>query len=165
MGRIAAIALLLAGLVGGGAMYYLQVYGYYDRLEPQVDLIAEVPEGVTRLTIAGFEGIDSDSSPLRYRACFQVMEGHTDLIPYPDPRPLNAPRWLGCFDAGKLEADLAAGRAQSWLVAANFRYGFDRVMALYPDGKAFLWNQMNACGAAHFDGRPLPQGCPPAPES
>jgi len=165
MGRIAALALVLAGLIGGGAMYYFQVYAYYDRLEPRISLIAEVPEGVTRLTIAGFEGIDSDSSPLRYRACFEVLGEPVDLIPYPDPQPLNAPRWFGYFDAGRLEADLAAGRAQAWLVEANFQYGFDRVMALYPDGNAFLWHQMNACGAAHFDGRALPQGCPPAPES
>jgi hypothetical protein len=165
MGRIAALALVLAGLAGGGAMYYFQVYAYYDRLEPRISLIAEAPEGVTRLTIAGFEGIDSDSSPLRYRACFEVLDEPVDLIPYPDPQPLNAPRWFGCFDAGRLETDLAAGRAQAWLVEANFQYGFDRVMALYPDGNAFLWHQMNTCGAAHFDGRALPQGCPPAPES
>lgn len=165
MGRVAALALLLAGLAGGGAMYYLQVYAYYDRLEPRASLNAETSEGVTPLAITGFEGIDSDSSPLRYRACFTVLDAPAGLTAYPAPQPLNAPRWFRCFDAGRLEADLAAGRAQAWLVEANFQYGFDRVMALYPDGNAFLWHQMNACGAAHFDGRALPQGCPPAPES
>lgn len=165
MGRIAALVLVLAGLVGGGMMYYLQVHAYYDRLEPRISLIAELPEGTTQLTIADFEGIDSDSSPLRLRACFRVLDAPENLIPYPNPQPLNAPRWFGCFDAGALEADLAAGRAQAWLIEGNFRYGFDRVMVLYPDGSAYLWHQMNACGLAHFDGRALPQGCPPAPES
>jgi hypothetical protein len=164
-GRIAALALVLAGLTGGIGMYYLQVYAFYDRLAPQTSLMAELPDGATRLTIAGFEGIDADSSPLRYRACFQVPDAPAMLIPHPAPQPLNAPRWFGCFDAGQLETDLAAGQAQAFLIEGNFRYGFDRVMALYPDGRAFLWHQMNACGDAHFDGRTLPQGCPPAPES
>jgi len=162
-GRIAAIVLVLAALLGGAGMYYLQVYGYYHRLEPQTGLIVEVPEGVTRLTVADFEGIDSDSSPLRYRACFQVPVAQMDLIPYPAPRPLNAPRWFSCFDAAAIGADLQAGRAAAYLVEANFLFGFDRVMALYPDGRAVAWHQINTCGEAHFDGRDLPQGCPPAP--
>jgi len=165
MGRIAVVALVLAGLLGGAGMYYFQVYAYYDRLEPRTSLIAELPEGVTRLTITDFEGIDSDSSPLRFRACFRVLGEPAELTPYPAPKPLNAPRWFRCFDAGRLDADLAAGRANAFLLEGNFRYGFDRVMALYPDGRAVLWHQMNACGLAHFDGRPLPQGCPPGPES
>lgn len=165
MGRIAALALLLAGLAGGLAMYYFQVHAFYDRLPAQDVLIVQTQEGAQPLPLSAFDGIDSDSSPLRYRACVQLAETEAPLIPYEAAQPLNAPRWFGCFDAGTLEADLVAGRAQAWLVEANFRYGFDRVMALYPDGNAYVWHQMNACGAAHFDGRALPQGCPPAPES
>ena len=165
MGRIAALALVLAGLAGGTAMYYFQVYGYYDRLPAQEMLLVQTETGMQPVPVSGFEGIDSDSSPLRYRACLRLGDAVALQIPYTDPKPLNAPRWFGCFDAGALTDDLAGGRAQAWLAEGNFRFGFDRVMALYPDGKAYLWHQMNACGMAHFDGRPLPQGCPPAPES
>lgn len=163
-GRIAAIVLVLGGLLGGFGMYYLQVYGYYHRLEPQTALNLAAADGETRLGITDFEGIDSDSSPLRYRACFHVSDAPDDLIPYPAPRPLNAPRWFSCFDAAAIGADLGAGRAAAYLVEANFLFGFDRVMALYPDGRAVLWHQINTCGEAHFDGRDLPQGCPPVPE-
>jgi hypothetical protein len=162
--RIAILGLALAGLVAGGAMYYLQVWGLYDRLPATDRLTVETEDGPEDLRITDFRGIDSDSSPLRRRACFRLHEA-AGLIAYPAPEPLNAPRWFDCFDAEAIARDLAQGRATAWLVAADFVWGFDRVMAVYPDGAAYLWNQMNACGDAHFDGRDLPPGCPPAPES
>lgn len=165
MGRLVALALVLAGLLAGGGMYYLQVYGYYDRLEPQISLTVDLPEGATRLSVADFQGIDSTSSPLRYRACFTLAGPVMELQPYPEPRPLNAPRWFSCFDAPQLGADLDAGRATAWLAEGNFIFGFDRVLALYPDGRGYLWHQINACGTAHFDGRTLPPHCPPAPSN
>jgi len=162
-GRIIAVLLVLAGLLAGAAMYWLQVYGYYDRLEPRSALLVQAQDGVRRLTIADYQGIDSDSSPLRLRECFTVMGPPEALIPYDRPQPLNAPGWFACFDARAISADLAAGRAAAWLVEGNVRFGFDRVLALYPDGRGYVWVQTNACGQAHFDGRALPPGCPPAP--
>ena len=164
-GRFAAGALVASGLLAGGVMYYLQVYGYYSRLEPQIGLTVALADGAGRLDIRDFQGIDSDTSPLRYRACFTVLGDLPALVPYADPTPLNAPVWFDCFDAGALQGDLAAGRASAFLVEGDFRYGFDFVMALYPDGRATLWPQINACGSALFDGRPLPAGCPLPPES
>ena len=161
--RIIIVALLLAGVLAGGGMYWLQVYGLYDRLEPRISLLVQAEDGTRRLTIADFQGIDSDSSPLRLRECFTVMDRTDALIPYDRPTPLNAPRWFSCFDAPAITADLREGRAEAFLVEGNFRFGFDRVLALYPDGRGFVWHQTNACGTAHFDGRPLPAGCPPPP--
>ncbi|KPQ08028.1 MAG: hypothetical protein HLUCCA12_02850 [Rhodobacteraceae bacterium HLUCCA12] len=164
-GRIAALALVLAGVVGGAAMYYLQVYAYYDRLPPRDTLRMQTRSGAQDLPITGFAGIDSDSSPIRFRACFNLPDLPEGAIAHDDPQPLNAPGWFDCFDAGQLADDLGAGQARAYLVDENFRFGFDRVMARYLDGRSFLWHQMNACGEAHFDGRTMPQGCPPAPES
>ena len=36
--------------------------------------------------------------------------------------------------------------------------------AYLPDGRAWMWRQMNACGHAVFDGKDAPEGCPPRPE-
>ena len=54
-------------------------------------------------------------------------------------------------------------KIRALLVTGNSPYGFDRVMALYPDNRAYVWPQINACGTAHFDGDPLPADCPPPP--
>ena len=164
-GRIAAAFLVGSAVLAGGAMYYLQVYGYYRTLPPQSDYALTLADGSTAtLSVSGFRGIDSASSPLRYRACMTLDGPLPVLADYPEPAPLNAPDWFDCFDARVLGEDLAAGRARAVLVEGNFRYGFDRVMALYPDRQAYVWPQVNACGTAHFDGRPLPEGCPPPPE-
>jgi hypothetical protein len=142
-------------------MYYLQVWGYYERLPPAATItLAGVPEPVA---LTAHAGIDSASSPLRRRECLTLATIPEGLVPYDRPQPLNAPGWFACFDAAAIGADLAAGRARAVLVQDNFRFGFDRVMALYPDGRGFVWHQANACGTAHFDGRPLPPGCPPPP--
>ncbi len=164
IGRAVVIVLLLAGLVAGGAMYYLQVWGLYDRLPAAERLTVATENGPEEVLVSDFRGIDSDSSPLRRRACFRLHEAGA-LIEHPAPEPLNAPRWFDCFDASAIDRDLAQGRASAYLVEADYVWGFDRVMAVYPDGAAYLWNQMNACGRAHFDGRDLPPGCPPAPGS
>lgn len=165
MSRIAAGSLVLSGLVAGGAMYYLQVYGYYETLTPQSRYEVAAESGTTRLSISAFEGIDSFSSPLRYRACFTLSGDVPALVDYDGGEPLNAPGWFDCFDAAQIGADLEDGTARAVLVEASTPYGFDRVMALYPDGRAYVWPQINACGTAHFDGDPVPAGCPPPPAS
>lgn len=159
-GRLVAAALVLSGLLAGGGMFYLQVWGYYDRLGPRDTLSLHTANGQLDLPVANFQGIDYASSPLRARACFTLAGPLPDLPAALAPTPLNAPFWFNCFDAPALSADIASGAAQALIAEENFRFGFDRVMALYPDGRAFLWPQMNACGLAHFDGRPLPAGCP-----
>lgn len=165
-GRVLVVALVLAGLLAGGGMYYLQVYGFYDRLPAVAEY--EIEGTAVRLRPAGFEGIDAASSPLRYRACFRIEGGVppelAELPDYAAPQPLTAPGWFSCFDARAIDGDLAAGRARAVTAQGNFIYGFDRVMAVYPDGRAYVWNQSNACGAAHLNGDPLPPGCPPAPQ-
>jgi hypothetical protein len=166
-GRVVIVLLLLGAVLAGGAMYYLQVYGYYHRL-PVQQSFALTPLGATApqdVAIADFRGIDADTSPLRYRACFTLDVPLDAYTPYSDPTPLTAPGWFDCFDAAAIGAALANGEARAYLGRANFTYGFDRVVAVFPDGRAFAWQQINACGTAHFDGNPLPPGCPPPPAS
>ena len=39
-----------------------------------------------------------------------------------------------------------------------------RIVAITEDGRGYAWHQINACGKEVFDGKPAPEGCPPAPE-
>jgi hypothetical protein len=55
--------------------------------------------------------------------------------------------------------------AIAFLGIENVRYGIDQVVAVLPDGRGFVWQQINACGAVVFNGEPAPEGCPPVPES
>ena len=65
----------------------------------------------------------------------------------------------------QIGADLSEGLATAYMGTANLQYGIDRVIAVYPDGRAYLWHEINACGEAVFNRYPAPDTCPPAPES
>lgn len=172
MGKFLTGLIVVSALVVGGAIYYLQVYAFYRELAP------DSPEAVVRLTtlegravpveVRDYQGIDADSSPIRYRACFRLSLPVDQLsrtyTPYEKAVPLNAPGWFSCFDAKAVGEDLEVGKASAWLGEANITYGVDRVVAVYPDGRAFAWNQLNRCGREVFDGKPAPEGCPPPPE-
>ena len=150
-GKILSLILVVSGLAAGIAMYYLQVYGYYD------DVAARPGEDVLLLPIGGetpepiaygdFEAIDADSSPIRYRACFttplkpaEVAQLY-EISEARDPR--NAPGWFDCFDATAIGTALEAGEAQAYLGERNIQNGFDRVVALFPNGQGFAWHQLN----------------------
>jgi hypothetical protein len=169
-GKVIAIFLVLAGLIAGGAMYWLQVYAYYDEVRlasegGEVTLrVTREDGGIETIDATGFRGIDSESSPIRFRACFETSVTAEGLATYRDATPLVAPRWFDCFDAAAIGADLAAARAVAVLGEENVTYGIDRVIALYPDGRGFAWHQINACGEVVFDGEPAPPDCPPVPE-
>lgn len=166
--RIVIIGMLAMSLIAGLALYYLQVYAYYTEVAAPpaeeitlVSLTTGLPEPIP---FDNFEGIDSDSSPIRYRACFDTVMSQATLTEvyetYPAAVPLTAPGWFSCFDAGAIGAALETGEAIAFLGEKDVLWGVDRVIAVMPDGRAFAWNQINACGAVVFGGDPLPAGCP-----
>lgn len=165
-GRLIGIVILATALLAGGAMYWLQVYAFYREVPPdELALEVTLADG-SRVPIEArqMRAITADSSPIRFRACFETDGLPADAAPAPDAVPLNAPGWFGCFDAAQIGADLAAGRATAFIGHENIRYGIDRVIAVYPDGRGYAWQQINACGEQVFDGNPPPPGCPPPPE-
>jgi hypothetical protein len=150
-GKIIAGVLVLTALAAGAALYYVQVYAFYRPVE------VSAPAAVIRLTpLAGpsepilvdnFQGIDAESSPLRFRGCFTTPTSLATLTEtyseYETPTPLNAPGWFSCFDAARIGADLEAGAALAFMSEPDIHPGVDRVVAVYPDGRAFAWHQLN----------------------
>lgn len=164
-GRILAGSVVLAGLLAGVAMWWLQTRAFYVTVdEAAMTVVPAAGGGARPVPVTDFEGIDSDSSPIRYRACFQMDTAiFDDAASAPDAVPLTAPGWFGCFDAAAIGAALESGEARAILSRENAPYGIDRVIALYPDGRGYAWTQINRCGAVVFDGRPTPEDCPPPP--
>ncbi|MGY6547988.1 MAG: DUF6446 family protein [Roseinatronobacter sp.] len=165
MGRVFVVLLVGCTVLAGFGAWYFQTRAFYERL-PGQDTVLLTPLGAASaqpFDISNFRGIDSDSSPIRYRACFDIDVNPAQLTPYAGATPLIAPRWFDCFDAGVLTAALADGRAQAVMGVSHIRYGIDRVVVLM-DGRGYAWQQINPCGAAHFDGDSVPPGCPPPPE-
>jgi hypothetical protein len=170
--RIAIVGILMSALIAGVALYYLQIYAYYDEVTAEqvgeVQLTSVVSGKSEPILFENFKAIDSDSSPIRFRACFdtplsQAMLSETYTV-LSEAEPLVAPAWFDCFDAREIGEALEDGDAIAFMGVENITYGIDRIVAIMSDGRGFSWHQINACGETVFDGNPAPESCPPAPE-
>ncbi|PSL18848.1 DUF6446 family protein [Shimia abyssi] len=170
-GKIFASFVVVTAIVAGIAMYWLQVYAYYDEVPvtgtDDVQMTSQATKRPEAVSYEAFQAIDSDSSPIRYRACFTTsmsvgMMTET-YVTYENPEPLVAPKWFDCFDAKEVGFALEEGEALAFMGTENVLYGIDRVVAVLPDGRGFVWHQINKCGEVVFDGKRAPEGCPPKP--
>ena len=150
-GKIPALVIIMFALLAGGAVYYLQEHAFYETAaftqgtEISLTLIESgLPEPILAEAV---EGIDADSSPLRFRACFRTPLTQAMLTEtyktYDGAVPLNAPSWFGCFDAAAIGAALEKGEAIAFLSEASIAPQVDRVVAVFPDGRAFAWHQLS----------------------
>lgn len=167
MGQFLAGLTVFCALAAGFGVWYTNVYAFYDTVEPtgedvQLTTLAGTPEVIP---VEGFEGIDADSSPIRYRACFTTTLSLPELTatyaPYEGAEPKVAPAWFDCFDAEALGTEIAAGRAQVFTGVRNIEWGIDRVVAITGQGRGYVWHEINDCGAKAYDGTPLGEDCPP----
>jgi len=145
-GKYLVIGLVGSAIVAGAAMYYLQLYAFYDRLPDTTVLrVTETGGDLRPLSLREFEGIDATSSPLRFRACVELVDLNelSSATPATKPVPLTAPSWFPCFDAGALAGALQRGEAVAYLSEHEIARGVDRVIAVFPDGRAFAWHQLN----------------------
>ena len=173
MGKFLAIILVTCGIVAGGGMDYLQVYAYYSTVVPNgtSDVVLTPLDGsdVQAVKYSDFKAIDSNSSPIRYRACFTAQNTADELkalyVSLTDAEPLVAPGWFDCFDAEEIGAAIEAQSATSFLSIENVSYGIDRIVSILDDGRGYAWNRINSCGKVAFAGKPVPPNCPTPPES
>ncbi|MEM6486915.1 MAG: DUF6446 family protein [Pseudomonadota bacterium] len=135
-GKRLMIALLAFTAVFAAGLWYAQFYAFYEEYTVQ-----RVAIGGAAYDVAGFQGIDASTSPLKLRACFTLGEA-PDAPEYPDPTPLIAPGWFECFDASALTAAIEAGAATAYLAERGEGTGVDRVVLRFPDGRAFMWRQL-----------------------
>ena len=150
-GKIAAGAIVISAAVAGVAIWYLQIHAFYEPVSfapGQEMTLTTIESGQPEPILAeGITGIDANSSPLRFRACFttpmtQAMLSET-YVAYDGAVPLVAPGWLDCFDAVEIGTALERGEALALLSQSNVATDIDRVVAVFPDGRAFAWHQLN----------------------
>ncbi|WP_170475740.1 DUF6446 family protein [Ruegeria arenilitoris] len=168
-GKLLAILLLISAVVAGVGMYYLQIYGFYYDVEAEpgqdVVLLESGADAPSPIPYTDFEAIDADSSPIRYRACFETelrpYNMQDDYIVVPKAEPLTAPGWFECYDALALADALKSGEAQAFMGIKNVHFGVDRIVAVTNEGKGFAWHSLNNCGEKAYDGTVVGEECPP----
>ncbi len=150
-GKVVGGFVVLSALLAGGAMYYLQEYAFYQTVAftpgDEISLTALVSGVPEPIPVTDLQGIDATSSPLRFRACFTSIVDQPTLTEafriYDKADPLNAPSWFDCFDAAKIGAALETGEAIAFLGQAEIAPQIDRVIAVFADGRAYAWHQVN----------------------
>ena len=170
MGKFLAVLLLGSALFAGASMYYLQVYGLYDEVTVNdVQLVSVVDDLPETISFDNFEAIDSDSSPIRYRACFSTDTSLPLLtetyVGLEKAVPRNAPAWFDCFDAAAIAAEMEAGTALPFLSQKNVHFGVDRIVVITDDGRGYVWHDLNDCGDKAYDGTIVGEECPKRPTS
>lgn len=139
-GKVFAYIFVGFAVVFGGGLYYSLNYAYYDKTNG----LSEITVQDRVIAVSDYEGIDATSSGLKLRGCFSITPADFDgLALGVNAVPLSAPKWFKCYNVGDIQQDLDAGRAVAYLAAENEKDGIDRVVAVYPDGRAFQWRQLN----------------------
>lgn len=139
-GKIMAGGLVLFTLIFGGFLWYAQFYAYYN----EVDGLTSVSVEGRDVAVSDYHGLDGDSSGLKLRGCFTVDVTDFDGVPLAEaPVPATPPGWFECFDVVQITDDVESGAATAYMAAKEDMDGLDRVIAVYPDGRAFMWRQLN----------------------
>ncbi len=147
-GRWIVLAIVGITAVFAGAQWWFQTRAYYEPVALDALPVTLADGETVTLQLAGAEAIDAETSPLRFRACLTLDPDEAARLvaqgtPAVDPTPLIAPDWFACFDAEAIGAALQAGQAQAILSQTEVRPGADRIMAVFPDGRVFVWHQWN----------------------
>ncbi|WP_187431159.1 hypothetical protein ROLI_008570 [Roseobacter fucihabitans] len=166
-GKIVGIVILSCALFAGAALYYLQVYGFYREATsalPEVQLVSLTSDQSETIETRAIQAIDADSSPIRFRACFETPLSLAVLsaayVSLERATPRNAPNWFDCFDAEAIAQDLASGQAAAFLGQKNVDFGVDRIVAITQDGRGYIWHELNDCGEKAYDGTIVGEECP-----
>ena len=149
-GKLIAGGIVLIGVAAGISMYWLQEYAYYTPAQfmgGQEILLTPIESGVPEpILVQGIEGIDSSSVPMKFRACFTTPMTQSMLtetyVAYQGAVPLTAPSWFECFDATEIGEALEEGTALAFLSQSQIAPQIDRVVAVFPDGRAYAWHQI-----------------------
>jgi hypothetical protein len=140
-GRRLVIGFVAFVTLFAGALVYFQFFAFYERMDRYPPLVI----GGQTVELEGFEGISAESSPLKLRGCFRVDPGVLAALPVAeDPTPLTPPPWFRCFDAEAIQMAIDAGEADAFLLAADAPDGFDVMLAVFPDGRGYLWRQLSS---------------------
>jgi hypothetical protein len=149
-GRVAVGVIVLAAVLGGGFLWYTAERAYYEPVAfapgAEIRLVPLTGDRPEPIVVGAIEGIDAESSPIKFRACFTTPLSLAMLTetyrPYDAAEPLVAPSSFPCFDAVGIGRALETGEALAFLSEPGIYPGVDRVVAVFGDGRAYAWHQL-----------------------
>ena len=139
-GRVLVSVFAVIVVLFGAGLFYTQNFAFYET----TDGLASIEVQGEAVPVNDYRGIDAASSGLKRRGCFSVDPAAFQDAPLAAaPEPLTPPYWFDCFAPERIAQDLASGEARAYVAAENELDGIDRIVAVYPDGRAYEWRQLN----------------------
>lgn len=110
-GCIFVIVIFVMVIVVGGGMWYVQEYGFYDRIDFLMVYLIVMCNGVfVVFSIDVVQVIDVGSLFICWWVCFQFLELLFDGVEFFfDVMLLVLLNWFFCFDVGWIQVDLVFG--------------------------------------------------------
>ncbi len=137
-GKYVVTGLIAFTVLFGLAFWWFQSHAFYEETRADEVRIAGQVYPVTE-----WKGIDATTSPLKMRACFLIADP-IKAMPALAPEPLVAPGWFKCFNAEYIAENLDRDYAKAYVAERNDPRGFDRIVAVFPGGRAYMWRQLSA---------------------
>ena len=111
-GRILAGGLVLFAAIFGAALWYFQLYAYYE----DVTGLETVEVQGRAVPVSDYRGVDADTSPNKLRGCFTVDPDAFEGVPLAEnPEPLIAPPGWTVSMRNRSPATLRpGGRSRIW---------------------------------------------------
>ena len=127
--------LIIAGVVVIAAGWWFAGHtGFRPSVRHEVTIAGEVYE------VQRWVGVEAPGEPQKARACFR-LEGAFDAPPELEPNPTPGPEWLRCFKPEYIREALASGDASAYVAERNDPEGWNRVIAVLPGRRAYMWHQ------------------------
>jgi hypothetical protein len=139
-GKVVVTGLVAFTLIFGLVFWWFQSHAFYTETQADEHTVVIAGQGYP---VTEWKSIDSTSSPLKMRACFLITEP-IEALPAMLPVPLVAPGWFRCFNAETIAENLASDYAKAYVAERNDPKGFDRIVAVFPGGRAYMWRQLTA---------------------
>jgi hypothetical protein len=138
-GKRIVIGLLAFTIIFGTGLWYAQTLAYYER----VDGLESVLVAGQPVPVRDYDGLDGTSSPLKLRGCFTLdPAAMPELEALEEASPLTTPGWFECFNATAIGNAIRRGEARAIVAATDEPAGFNRLIAYFPDGRAFMWREV-----------------------
>jgi len=133
---------VVAGLIAFTVVFGLTFWWFQSHAFYEENWTDKVEIDGWEYPVTEWKGITSTSSPLKMRACF-LLRVPVTAEPALAPEPLVAPGWFKCFNAQFIDENLASGYATAYVAKRNDPQGFDRIVAVFPGGRSYMWRQVS----------------------
>jgi hypothetical protein len=138
-GKYVITGLVAFTLLFGLAFWWFQEHAFYTETQAAEHTVVIAGQVYP---VTEWKSIEATSSPLKMRACFLIQES-IQALPAIAPEPLVAPGWFRCFNAEFIAENLASEYAMAYVALRDDPRGFDRIVAVFPGGRAYMWRQPN----------------------